>query len=126
MSAKRNKARDGEHEQALAFTLTAPVHDLAGLSALLSEQMGWRKDSGLVGEGDLVTASEDTPATLWVLRSDVDAHAVRRAVSAYQEVEADTSLQDEFSVLAAKAATGEDLTDEEMQAAVRLLLTRGT
>ena len=125
MSAKRNKARDGEHEGALAFTLTSPV-DLATLSTHLSEQMGWRKDSGLVAEGNLAEASEDSPATLWVLRSDVDAHAVRRAVTAYQEVEADTSSEDEFSVLAAKAATGEDLTDEEMQTAVRLLLTRGT
>ena len=123
---KRLKARDEEFEEAVAFSVAKPLGDLPGLAEQIKEAHGWRKDVALTVEGDLAAASPENPAVLWVLRADADANAVRRAVTAHQEVESSAPQDDELTRLRLKAADGEDLTADEMQSALRLLLTRGT
>lgn len=122
--ARRHAERDGQYaEGSTCFMLTKPV-----TAHLLDEQitaeMGWRNRAGVVVEGDPSTASEDSPVFMWVLRADVDHNTVKRVVTAHQGVEDDSD--DEFDALVAKAQSGEDLSAHETQAALRLLLLRGT
>lgn len=125
-ASKRLAERDGEvAEGALAFEITKAV-TLDLLDDQITEAMGWRKQAGLVAEGDPTTASPESPVVVWVLRDDVEVNTVRKAVTAYQEVETPASATpDEFNLLREKIASGEDLSVAEMQAALRLLLTRG-
>jgi hypothetical protein len=121
-SIKRDSERDGEHGKgSLAFSVTKPVV-LHLLDEEITKAHGWRKDSGLVAEGDPASASEDSPVTVWVLRADAETNTVRKAVTAHQGVE---DVSDEVAPLRAKAQSGEDLSADEMQVAIRLLLTRG-
>lgn len=81
---KRTNERDGEFgDESVAFTLTKPV-DLATLESELSEAMNWRKDAGLIADGDAALASADTPVVLWVMRSDVTPATLRSVVTKHQ------------------------------------------
>lgn len=123
--AKRHKERDGEAgEGSLCFLLTKPVTAHA-LDDEITTEMGWRKNAGLVIEGDAQSAAEDHPIALWVLRTDVDPNAVKRAVTAHQEVEGPTFDSAELDALRAKVAAGDPLSGEDIATAVRLLLLRG-
>lgn len=125
-ASKRLPERDGEHGPgSLAFEVTKPVL-LNILDGEITEAMGWRKQAGLVAEGDTTTASAEHPAVVWVLRGEVDSRTVKQAVTAHQGVEAPASDDEEFDRLSAKARAVLDLTAAEVQTALRLLLTRGT
>lgn len=119
--AKRDSERDEEQPGSLAFVISKPVvlHDL---DVEITKAHGWRKDAGLVCEGDPSTASEQDPVTIWVLRDDAETNTVKKAVTAHQGVE---DAPDELAALREKASTDEALTSDEMQMAIRLLLTRG-
>jgi hypothetical protein len=116
---KRNEDRDGEvAERAVAFTLTKPV-DPARLDAELSKAMNWRKDGGLVIDGDAAQASTDAPVDVWVLRDDVDTGTLREVVAKHEPGEKVTAA---LPSLLAKAEAGEDLSPAEVQQALRELL----
>lgn len=119
---RRNEDRDGEiGEGSVAFSLTVPV-DPALLDTELSAEMNWRKDGGIVVEGDPSWASEDEPVTLWVMRDDVDAKVLQRVVSAHERPE-----EPEEAPLAAytrRAAEGDTFDADEVQEILRLLLLR--
>lgn len=121
---KRAKARDEEQPDSLAFEVTKPV-DLAGLAEEIRLAHGWRKEVGLTAEGDLAAASPEAPVTVWVMRSDADSNAVRRAMTAHQGVEPAPPHTDELADLRSKVEAGGTLTEDEVQTALRLLLTRG-
>lgn len=123
--AKRHKERDDEAgEGSLCFLLTKPV-TLHVLDTEITAEMGWRKNAGLVVEGDALAAAEDHPVAIWVLRTDVDPNAVKRVVTAHQEVEGPTFESTELDALRQKVSAGDALDADEVQAAVRLLLLRG-
>jgi hypothetical protein len=120
VTIKRQPERDGEvAKDALAFTLTKPI-DPAVLDQELSAAMNWRKDAGLVVDGDASEASEDNPVTVWVLRDDVKAATFRSVVGKHER----TEQTDSFADLRAKAEAGEDYTSEEVQQVLRLLVLR--
>lgn len=120
--------RDGEHDDALAFTLTKPV-DLAGLDAELRDEEGWRKEAGLVAEGDVANASEDEPVTLWVQRGDeTSTSTLKRVVNAHVRDDHRRSrveLREQVDALRAKAQRGEDFNDDEIQTILRRIVLAG-
>lgn len=117
---KRNAKRDGEYgDSSVAFTLTSPV-DLARLEGELSSAMNWRKDAGFISEGPADRASAKNPVDLWVLRDDVDATTLRQVVADHDPTPEPNLLLE----LVDKAREGEDLTDDEVQTALRGLLLR--
>lgn len=116
---KRDPERDDEvAKDAVAFTLTKPV-DPALLDAELSAKMNWRKDGGIVTEGDVSRASPENPVSLWVLRGDVDAAALRSVVSAHETPD---DPEDDLQPLREKALAGEEFSPEESQAVLRALV----
>lgn len=117
---RRNEERDGEiGEGSVAFSLTKPV-DPALLDTELSAEMNWRKDGGLVVEGDPSWASEGDPVTLWVMRDDVDAKVLQRVVSAHERPE--QPEEDPLEVFREKARAGEDFDPEEIQTLLRAMV----
>ena len=121
---KRLPERDREHDGAVAFTVTKAV-DLESLAEQIKIAHGWRKDLGLVAEGDPAAASPEKPVVLWVLRSEASTDTVRRVVTAHEGTEAQVFEDDEVTALRAKVDAGQDLTASEIQTALRLILTRG-
>lgn len=122
--ARRDAERDGERgEGSLCFRLTKPVV-LHELDEEVTAEMGWRKPAGLVTEGDPLNASEENYVSVWVLRPDVDANAVKRAVTAHQGVKAAEAASDVLTGLREQVAQGQPLSESDLQTAVRLLLTR--
>lgn len=120
---KRQPDRDGEvGEGSEAYLLTTPVNPHI-LDAELSSTMNWRKDSGLVSEGNPMLASEADPVTLWVLRgSDVDAAAFKKVVAAHEPP--GEPEEDPLVALREKVRAGDPLDDDEAAEALRLLILR--
>jgi hypothetical protein len=117
---KVNHDRDGEFgEESEAFTLTKPVN-LGVLDVELQNAMGWDQVAGLMAEGDPAHASEKKPVTIWVMR-DVDAKGFSKVVTAHDNPK---PVSEAFVDLVTKASAGEKLTSDELQDAVRGLLTR--
>jgi hypothetical protein len=116
--AKRLSERDEEHG-GVAFALTKSV-DFAKLDAELTSEMGWRNLAGLIAEGDASEASEDNPVVVWVVRTDVDTNTFKRVVTAHDPAPQDTP----WMRLLTKAQGDEDLTDDEVREAIKLLLVR--
>lgn len=111
---RRLIARDTE--DGWAFDVTHPV-DLAQFVRELTVPAGQDVLVGAWSEGDASVASEDEPVVIWVNRR-VDPEMVERVLNDH-EVEVS-----ELEAMRIKARAGQDLTDGELQRAVRLLLLR--
>lgn len=114
---ERLPERDEEHPDSVAFALHKPV-DLAKLDRELAEAHGWDGPTGLTVEGVVGEVGSD-PATLWVHHPDVRANLMRSVVDAH-EVTNDNDIE----ALRQKALADEDLSDTEIQQALRALLRR--
>lgn len=125
MSTKRLAERDDEvAEKSTAFVIDKPIHDLVLLDERIAEEHGWRKNAGVMAEGNVAEASSKNPVTIWVLRSDdSDTNAIKKAITSAQ---AEKPAPDPLAELRAKADSGEDFTSEEIQTALRTLLLRST
>lgn len=116
--ARRHDERDQDHEGSVAFEVTKPIR-LDQLDAELAAQLGLEPGIGMSAEGNLATASEETPVTVWVHLPDVKLNDFRKVVNTH---EPEPTQADLLAELRAKAADGKDLTGKEIQQAVRLLL----
>lgn len=119
--SKRLPERDGEHaEGSLAFQVFKPI-DLAALDADFRTEHPDLAFTGMVAEGDLAAASKDEPVIVWALLGEgasINANDFRSVVSSNDIPE------DPMAPIIDKARAGEDLTPDEMQQALRALLTR--
>ena len=128
IAIKRLAERDGEAgENSLAFTLTKPIEP-AHLDEELTEAMGWRKNAGIIVEGDPAAACTEEPVVVWLLRDDVTLATLRKVVSAHDCDSCGTEdPQEALADLRDKALAGEEYDDAETQAILRavvLSLTR--
>lgn len=122
MSAKRAEDRDAELENSTAFIIDKPL-SLNGLANDVREELDWtkRKQFSFTAEGDPATASPQNPVTLWftVDSGDKPDIAAFKRVIAKHDPDAHA---DPFDALREKAEREEDLTDSEVQLAIRRLL----
>lgn len=115
---KRLPERDGEKGEGFpAFVLTKPV-DLGKVGVEIAEAMEWDEVPGIMAEGTLSRATPKTPVVVWIMNPDVDATKVRSVVAKHE------LPLNEWDELVIKAQAGEDLTEEESQKALRMLLLR--
>ena len=120
MDSQRLNDRDGEKwegEEYPAFRITKPI-DLDTLGKELAEAHGWDSVPGIISEGKASIASEKTPVVVWIMDEGVDTNKVKSVVSNH-EIPAD-----KYGAFVAKAVSGEDFTDEEIQEALRHILLR--
>lgn len=125
MSVRRLKERDGEFgDESLAFEVTHPIA-LDRAEEEIRAAHNWRNGPGLVGEGSLHEASEESPVVIWVTRTDADPRTVKRLLAAHEGAKAEPTDDDGLAGLIEKVKQGEDLDSAEIQTALRVLLTRG-
>lgn len=120
---KRNEARDGEAgEGSRAFVATSQV-SLDQLDAEVAKRMGWRRVIGMSTEGDPLEASGANPVTIWVSRPDLDADVFLEVAKSHEprQQSDDEPTVDDIRV---KLASGEPLTNQEMQVVLLALLDK--
>lgn len=117
--SKRLQGRDGEFGDAsIAYEVTTPVV-LHKLDAEIVADQGWKKEAGLVAEGDISSASADNPITIWVLRGGELPAARFHSVIAAHDPSPDP---DPLDAVRTKLEKGEALTPEETTQTLRQLL----